>query len=142
YGLLHKKFGIGAVQGLFSQTLLLLLLAAGYLCFSLATGGAVFTALDRTTAALLIAGGIVTAAPLLLFLAATHRLTLSTIGLMQYLAPSLNFVLAVFVYEEAFTRAHTITFVLIWTGLAIYTSHLLATQKGRPAAPDAAPIET
>ena len=71
---------------------------------------------------LLALSGVVTAIPLLLFAAAARRLRLSTMGFLQYLAPTCQFLLAVFLYDEPFTRAHLITFALIWSALLVYSS--------------------
>ena len=84
-------------------------------------GVGVFGSQDWGMSALLIASGLVTGAPLVLFMYGAQRLTLSTIGLMQYLAPSIHFLLAILVYGEAFTWAHMITFLFIWAGLALYS---------------------
>ena len=70
---------------------------------------------------LLIGAGIVTSLPLLWFVNAAKRLRYATMGFFQYLAPSLNLVLGIFLYNEPFTQAHTITFSLIWSGLAIFS---------------------
>lgn len=70
---------------------------------------------------LLIFAGVITAVPLVCFLQAARRLQLTTVGLMQYLAPTLNLLLAVLAYYEPFTTAHLITFVCIWIALAIYS---------------------
>jgi chloramphenicol-sensitive protein RarD len=72
-------------------------------------------------ALLLPLAGILTATPLILFASATRRLKLATIGFLQYLTPSLQFALAVLAYDEPFTRAHLLTFILIWCGLALYS---------------------
>ena len=84
-------------------------------------GGGAFGHINLTTDVLLVFAGIVTAIPLVCFLQAARRVHLSTVGLMQYLAPTLNFLLAVLVYGEPFTTAHLITFTCIWVALAIYS---------------------
>ena len=77
---------------------------------------------DRRTDLLLILGGTVTATPLLLFTAAAKRLPYSTLGFLQYVAPSLQFALAVLAFGEPLTRAHLICFGLIWTALLVFVS--------------------
>ena len=83
---------------------------------------------------LLIVSGPVTALPLLWFSAAARRLNLSTVGFFQYIAPSTQFLLAIFVYGEPFTPAHAVTFPLIWTALAIFTADAVRRQRRAAAA--------
>lgn len=121
YGLLRKKAGMDAILGLTVETLLLVpaaLLFLGWLAFQ---GSAAFAHAGAKTDVLLIFAGVITAVPLVCFLQATRRLQLTTVGLMQYLAPTLNLLLAVLAYYEPFTTAHLITFVCIWIALAIYS---------------------
>ncbi len=121
YALVRKKAQVDPLIGLLAETLLLLPAAAGYLVWLSSAGAGVFGTQDWGMSALLIASGLVTGAPLVLFMYGAQRLTLSTIGLMQYLAPSIHFLLAILVYGEAFTWAHMITFLFIWAGLALYS---------------------
>ena len=72
--------------------------------------------------AVLVFGGVITASPLIMFTAAARRLRYATVGLFQYLAPTMQFLVAVFLYDEAFTDAHKITFGMIWLALAIYSA--------------------
>jgi len=120
YGYIRKTAPLGSLPGLFMETLLLLPLALAYIGWLAANGEAVFaTSLDDS--ALLVGTGLVTVLPLLLFARATRILRLSTIGLLMYIVPTCQFALAVFVFEEPFTRTHLAAFVLIWTGLVIYS---------------------
>ena len=84
--------------------------------------GTSFTELHKT--GLLICGGVLTAMPLLWFTQAVKRLPLSTIGIFQYLAPTLQFLLAIFIFGENFSNAHAQGFALIWVALLIYSSEL------------------
>lgn len=119
YGLLRKIAPVDSLEGLTIETVLLLPLALGYLGWMSRNGTMSFgTELD--TSALLALGGVVTAVPLLLFAAGARRLPYSTLGLLQYVAPTIQFLLAVLAYGEPLTTAHVICFVLIWSGLAIY----------------------
>ena len=119
YGLVRKRVPVTGANGLMIETLLLLpLVLAGFVWFGLA-GELAFQAVDLRTDLLLIAAGVITTLPLIWFANATRRLPLSVIGFFQYIAPTVTFLLAVFVYGEEFTLAHRITFVLIWTALAI-----------------------
>ncbi len=131
YGYVRKLTPVGASSGLFIETLVLLapaLVLVGY--FMLSDTGH-FLAAPLPTIQLLLTG-VATALPLILFALGARRLKLSTIGLVQYLAPSIQFLLAVFVYGEAMTSLRLATFVLIWISLLIYTTDSL---RHRPTPP-------
>jgi len=81
------------------------------------------------TLTIFIGAGVVTSMPLLWFNNATNRLQLSTMGFFQYIAPSLQLILGVFLYQEPFTRTHAVTFACIWTALAIYSVNSLLTAR-------------
>jgi chloramphenicol-sensitive protein RarD len=138
YGLLRKSAGIGAVTGLFAETALLAPAALAYLGIGAAAGTGAFGGGWRISL-LLAAAGAITAVPLVWFALAVRRLRLSTMGFLQYLAPSLQFALAVWLYREPFTRSHLVTFGFIWTSLALYSwdalSRLRAVEGSRAAAP-------
>jgi len=129
YGLLRKVAKIDALIGLTVETLLLTPVAGGYLIYLSTTGGAMFLSGSISYDLLLPLAGVVTAVPLLLFVASAKRLRLATIGFMQYITPSLHFVLAVMVFCEPFSRDQLISFLLIWIGLAIYSFDVL---RNRP----------
>ena len=133
YGLIRKTIRLNSLEGLFVETALVAPLALAYLVYLGATGTGALGAHDRTTDILLLLSGVVTALPLMAFASAVRRLEYSTVGFFQYIAPSGHFLLAVFVYDEAFTGAHLVTFALIWTALAIFTAQSLRTLR-RPAA--------
>jgi chloramphenicol-sensitive protein RarD len=120
YGLLRKRARVDAVAGLFSETALLTPLALALLLTLAARGEGHLGAAPATTA-LLVAAGLVTALPLIWFALAVHRLRLSTLGLLQYVAPTMQFSTAVFVFGERFTAAHGVAFGCIWSSLAIYS---------------------
>ena len=128
YGLLRKVLPVDSLTGLMVETLLLFPLALGWLAWGVADGRAVF---GTTTSEwmLLLAAGIVSTTPLLLFTEAARRLAYSTVGMLQFIAPTLQFLLAVAVYGERFTTAHGIAFAAIWTALAVYTSALLGRRR-------------
>jgi chloramphenicol-sensitive protein RarD len=137
YGMLRKMTPVGAVAGICVETLLLFPLAFGYLIWSYQADTLAFFAGAPTRDVLLLLSGPLTAIPLLLFAAAARRLPLSTLGFLQYLSPSIQFLIAVFVYGEPFASARAVAFVLIWTGLAIFMAHSL--RRGAPVtatAPD------
>ncbi len=121
YGLVRKHIAVNALHGLFLEALFLLpfaLLALPWLDFAQPAG---FLHGDALTRMQLVLLGVITTVPLTAFAAATHRLPLAAVGMVQYLAPTLTLLLAVFVYGEPFTRDHGISFALIWTGLALYS---------------------
>ena len=121
YGFLRKIAPVDSLEGLSIETALLAPVAAGWLFWLAADESLRFGQLGIGTDVLLALGGAVTAIPLLLFTAAARRLPYSTLGFLQYLAPSLQFLLAVLVFGEAFTLPHMICFGAIWTALAIFS---------------------
>ncbi|AKS42624.1 EamA family transporter RarD [Wenzhouxiangella marina] len=121
YSVLRKLIEVGPMVGLFWETLIAAPLALGWILLLSSEGRMVFDPSEPGTAALLAGTGLVTVIPLLLFAAGVRRLPLSTMGLLQYLAPSMTFILAVFVYAEPFTSDHAVTFGCIWIALILYT---------------------
>ena len=122
YGLVRKFAAVDAVTGLLVETIILTPVALGWLL----TRPEGLFGRPAATEALLIAGGALTAVPLLLFGIATRWLKLSTIGLMQYIAPTMVFLLAVFLFGEVLTTSRLFAFGCIWAGLALYTRSILA----------------
>lgn len=129
YGLMRKQLPVKPVQGLFVETLLMLPAALGYLLWLATVGRGSFLHGSTSTDALLVGTGLVTALPLLWFINAARRMPLSTLGFFQYLAPSMSFLLAVFVYGEPFTPAHAVAFVSIWLGLALFSTDAILWQR-------------
>ena len=121
YGLLRKTAVLGAVEGLTLETVLLAPIALAYLVWLSASGGSTFFTTDSTTRLLLLAAGPVTAAPLLLFAAGARRIPFFMLGLLQYLSPTLQLLLGVWLYGEPFAE-RAIGFVLIWIALAMFTA--------------------
>jgi len=128
YGLVRKRVRVDAVAGLFGEVGLLAPLALLYLA-GLALAGALRFGSGLGPSLLLASTGVVTAVPLVFFGVGVQRLRLSTIGLLQYLNPTVQFAIAVFVFGEPFTGAHAVAFGCIWGSLALYTSEAFA----RPA---------
>ncbi len=124
YGLLRKMAPVDAIEGLSIETMILAPFALGWVAWIGSSGDLAFGA-DRTISWLLVVSGVVTAVPLLFFAAAARRMPYATLGLLQYIAPTIVFLLAVFAYGEPLTSAHVICFALIWTGLGIYTASVL-----------------
>ncbi len=131
YGLLRKIAPVDSIEGLSIETLILLPVAAIYLGW-LGLSGALAFGSETSVSLLLALGGVVTAVPLLLFAAGARRLPYSTLGLLQYVAPTIQFLLAVLAYGEPLTSAHIVCFALIWSGLAIFAFDGL--RRGRQAA--------
>lgn len=121
YGLIRKIVTVDSLTGLTVETLLLGPAALGYLVFVSWHGTGSFPAQGPQTVTLLVLSGVATAVPLLLFASAARLLRLATIGFLQYLTPTLHFLLAVLLYREPFTRAHLFSFLLIWSGLCCYS---------------------
>jgi len=124
YGFSRKTVQVESTTGLFIETLVLTPLALLYIGHSLATHGAGIHE-DPRLVALLLATGPATALPLLLFAFAVRRLRLTTIGMLQYLAPSLQFLLAITYFGEALTPIRLVSFALIWISLAVFTADSL-----------------
>ena len=129
YGLLRKTVGVDALTGLTFETTVLWPLAVGYVVFLGVHGELAFWHVSWQTDALLSVGGVVTAVPLLWFANAARRLKLSTLGFLQYIAPSMQFMLAVLVFGEVFERVHAISFRLIWIGLAVFSVESLVAAR-------------
>ena len=122
YGLIRKVAPVGSLVGLTVETLLLSIPAIIYLyCLDRLGQGSIFR-VSLKLDLMLMGCSVVTALPLLFFTLGARRLYLSTMGLLQYLAPSCMFVLAVFLFREPFASAQVVTFILIWTALAIYST--------------------
>jgi chloramphenicol-sensitive protein RarD len=124
YGLIRKVAAIDALGGLTVETALLVLPSLGVLAWTGAQGQAAFGH-DRSLDLLLILAGAVTAAPLLMFAAAARRLPYATIGLLQYIAPTLQFVQAVWLFGEPLRPIHLVAFGAIWAGCALYAWGML-----------------
>lgn len=120
YGFLRKLVKIEALPGLATETLLLAPLAVGYLLWCESMGVGALGHMGTWTDVLLVAGGPVTAIPLFLFAYGTRLLPYSTIGVLQYIAPSLQFMCGVFLLHEPFDRTRATGFVVIWAALIIY----------------------
>lgn len=120
YGLVRKVTPVPAMQGLAAETIVLILPALGYLLWLGATGDLQFGADPGTTTLLILSGGV-TATPLVLFALAAHRLPLATLGIMQYIAPILQFLTGVIIFGEPLSQGQMMSFGLIWVGLILFT---------------------
>ncbi|HSL61035.1 MAG TPA: EamA family transporter RarD [Desulfotignum sp.] len=128
YGYCRKRIQVSPMPGLFVETLILMVPALVYILFMMGTGRSLFLR-DSGLTLWMIGAGVVSSLPLLWFAAAARRLKLSTIGILQYLAPTIAFVLGVFVYKEPFSIHSLVTFGFIWTGVVLYTLEFM---KHRP----------
>lgn len=121
YGLIRKVIPTGPLVGLAAETVLLAPVALGALLWWQAQGVLALGHGDATTSALLVASGVITTVPLLLFAFGAQRLTLVTLGLLQYVGPSIQLAIGIMLFNEPLSLAHKIAFPLIWCGLAVYS---------------------
>ncbi len=120
YGVIRKRVVIGGMPGLFVETLLLFPFAAVYLAWLMQREAAAFDFAEPAMMALLIVAGPITVVPLLCFALAARRLNLSTVGMLQFIAPTIQFMIAVW-HGEALTLAHIVCFSFIWTAVGIFS---------------------
>ena len=121
YGLMKKLTPLGSLYGLTVETAMVSLPALGFLVFMQVQGSGAFWHAGVKTTLLLAFTGVVTAVPLLLFSAGTRSIPLTMVGLLQYITPTMQFLLGVFVYGEPFTFERLIGFCIIWIGLMLFT---------------------
>ncbi|WP_184978613.1 EamA family transporter RarD [Sphaerisporangium rubeum] len=121
YGLLKKSAGVGAAESMAVETLVLLGPALGYLIFLGVQGDGTFGGFGVGHAVLLAGAGVVTAVPLMMFTAAAIRVPLTVLGLMQYIAPILQFLCGVLVAREVMPTSRWVGFAVIWLALAVFT---------------------
>ncbi|MQA25496.1 MAG: EamA family transporter RarD [Micromonosporaceae bacterium] len=121
YGLVKKKLGLPAAEGLFAESSALLLPALAYVGWLVAADQNSFGTISLSHTLLLAGGGVATAVPLLFFAGTANRVPLSALGMMQYLGPSIMFVLGVLVFGEPMPAARLAGFVLVWGALALFT---------------------
>ncbi|WP_312514552.1 EamA family transporter RarD [Massilia sp.] len=134
YGLLRKTAALGALEGLSFETMVLFPLAAGYVVWLTVNGQNVFlTTESATTQWLLVMAGPFTAIPLLLFATGARKIPLSILGLLQYLSPTLQFLLGVLLFKEAFTADRLVGFALIWGALILFAGEGLLRRTPAPA---------
>ncbi len=134
YGFFRKTLPIGPSQGFLLEVLLLSVPALGYIVFLVANGEDHFISSNDMDTALLIGCGPVTSVPLLLFAFGAKLLRLSTIGIMQYIAPTMVFLIAVLIFDEPFGTTQAIAFALIWVALAMYSWSMFRGREIRPVA--------
>ena len=120
YGLLKKQMNYDPISALTVETTLVAPVALGYLLFGPSITGVSFASLNFTVATLLVLSGVVTAFPLYWFGMAAVRIPLYSIGFFQYIAPTIKLFIGIYIFHETFSSTHTISFSLIWAGLALY----------------------
>ena len=132
YGVIRKQIVVGAMPGLFVETTILLPFALGWLIWIVQAGQASIINADAGITALLLLGGPITVVPLLLFAIAARRLTMTAIGFMQFLAPTLQFLTGIY-YGETLTPAHMVCFAFIWAAVLVFS--IDAIHRGRKRRP-------
>ena len=135
YGLTKKKATLGAFNGLALETAMLVGPAAAYLAFLALGGRSSFVRVGVLTDLLLVGGGLITIAPLLLFASAVRAVPLSIIGLLQYISPTIQLVIGVLLFREPFTRVQLTGFACVWAALALFAFDSLRTSREPTAAP-------
>ena len=120
YGVIRRQIGVGAMPGLFIETAMLLPFAAAWIGWLMLHGEAAISEGSAGLAALLVAGGPITVLPLLCFAVAAKRVSLTTIGFLQFLAPTLQFIIGVY-YGEPLTLARIACFMCIWTAVLVFS---------------------
>lgn len=120
YGFIRKQLNVDSLNGLLVETSLALPVAGGYILWTIGTGQAMFLETGLAIDILLISGGLITSIPLIWFAAAAKKIPLNSIGFLQFIAPSLTFILATQFYDEPLGRSQLMSFVLIWVGLGLY----------------------
>lgn len=120
YGVIRSRVAIGGMPGLFIETLLLLPIAASYLVWLIDSGGSVFRPEAPGVSVTLLLAGPLTVLPLLCFALAARRLKFSTIGILQFISPTLQFLIGI-AYGEPLTAAHVVCFALIWTAVLVFS---------------------
>ena len=129
YALFKRSLPIGPNQGFLLEVLVLSPIAIGYLMYLWINGTHSFANVSWSTTMLLMGSGVVTAVPLIVYANGAKLLRLSTIGMLQYIAPTFIFLTAVFVFEEPFGWEKKIAFPMIWVALAIYSASLIKTRR-------------
>jgi chloramphenicol-sensitive protein RarD len=138
YGLLKRQVPLGPFESLTGETALLLVPAVGVLLVPAAAGHGLAAQATSPQLVLLVLSGVATTVPLLLFAAAAKRVELVTLGTMQYIVPSINFLLGVFLYHEELDASRLVGFALVWAGLLIYTVDSI--RQPRQLAPTLEPV--
>jgi chloramphenicol-sensitive protein RarD len=120
YGLLKKTAPLGTVEGLTVETSILAVPALAYLLYADTAGYGAFGHAGGLSTALMVAAGPVTTIPLLFFAASVVRVPLSVVGMLQYLSPTIQFLIGVYLYREPFSRGQSVGFAFVWAALIVF----------------------
>jgi chloramphenicol-sensitive protein RarD len=134
YGFLRKTLPVGPTQGFFLEVMLVAPLALAYVAWATTSGDGHFMTGNGVDTALLLLAGPVTAVPLILYAFGAKLLRISTIGILQYVAPTMIAAIAIFVFREPFGTERFIAFIFIWAALALYTWSMIAQRRVAPPA--------
>jgi chloramphenicol-sensitive protein RarD len=132
YGFVQKVAPLNSLHSVTLETMILFLPAAAYLAFAEYTGGGAFLHSDWVSNLLMIGAGVVTAVPLLFFAAAAQRITLFLIGVLQYIAPTMYFLIGVFIYDEPLTPERLTGFAIIWLALILFAVEGYIARRAEP----------
>jgi chloramphenicol-sensitive protein RarD len=136
YGLIRKTAALGSVEGLTLELTVMFVPTSAYLLYRAWTGAGAFGQMGALTDGMLVFAGVATAIPLALFSFGARRVPLTTLGILQYISPTLQFAIGVFLFGEAFTTSRLIGFSFIWLALAVYTAEsFLVRRRQLQAAP-------
>ena len=130
YGLVKKRAPLGSTDGMTLETGVVAPVAMLYLAATEYTGAGVFMQRPTLTEALLVGGGPMTLLPLVLFASAARHISLSALGILQYIAPTMQFLLGTLAFHEPFTRVHLVGYALVWVGLVVYTAEGVLNRRG------------
>jgi chloramphenicol-sensitive protein RarD len=142
YGLVKKQVSVGPVEGLTYEGLVLAPVALGYVAWLSFTGQSTAWGDGPVHILLLVGTGVVTAAPLLCFAGSANRVSLTTLGMLQYIAPTIQLFLGVMVFSEPMGAVRWVGFSLVWVALAIFTADSVAAYRRRPPVDDPSPEES
>lgn len=129
YGLIRKTVDVGPTQGFLVEIILIYPIAVAYIIWLMVKGNFAFGSTGNLDIFLLMCAGPATAVPLILYANGAKRLRLSTIGMMQYIAPTMIFLIGVFIFKEELKEPQIIAFILIWMALAIYSWSMFANKQ-------------
>lgn len=121
YGMIRKKVNISSVPGLFIETLLMFPFAFAFIIYQFISGNNSFLAGDSYISFMLVLAGLITVLPLLWFNSGVTRISLSSVGMLQYIGPTISFIIAVYMYDEILTDAKILTFTLIWIAIFLFS---------------------
>jgi len=136
YGLFKKTTKVESMPGLMIETLILSPVALGIVFYQMLIGRGALFSMSLSTDSFLIVAGVVTVLPLYWFAQGAKRIPLSSVGFLQYIAPTLMLIIGIFVYSETFTRAHLVSFGFIWVALTLYSLTLVKASRAKAINPE------